>query len=188
MSKYLLIIDFISDLISHDPMAGELARRNVLANAGAVLAKARAAGVPVGHVQVAFSAPDLPEAPERSPLFGKFKGAGVLQLGSPGVAFAGEVAPAQGEAIIVKHQISPFWRTTLDAELEKHGVTELYVAGISTTLAVSSAVREGHDRGLAVTVIADACAAQSLAGHEAELEALGVLCTVSTAAEIDFTA
>jgi nicotinamidase-related amidase len=188
MSKYLLLIDFISDLVSHDPMAGEIARRDVLTNAGTVLAKARAAGIAVGHVQVAFSTPDLPEAPARSPLFAKFKGAGVLQLGSPGVAFASEVAPIEGEAIIVKHQISPFWKTILDAELEKHGVTELYVAGVSTTLAVSAAVREGHDRGLAVTVIADACAAHSLAAHEAELDAFGVLCTVSNAAEIDFTA
>jgi nicotinamidase-related amidase len=188
MSKYLLLIDFISDLVSHDPMAGEIAKRDVLANAGTVLAKARAAGIPVGHVQVAFSTPDLPEAPARSPLFSKFKGLGVLQLGSAGVEFAAEVAPVEGEAIIVKHQISPFWKTILDAELEKHDVTELYVAGVSTTLAVSAAVREGHDRGLAVTVIADACAAHSLAAHDAELEAFGVLCTVSNAAEIDFAA
>lgn len=188
MSKYLLLIDFISDLVSHDPMAGEIARRDVLANAGSVLAKAREAGVPVGHVRVAFSAPDLPEAPAHSPLFARFKGLGVLQLGSPGVAFAAEVAPAEAETVILKHQVSPFWKTVLDAELEKHGVTELYLAGVSTTLAISAAVREGHDRGLAVTVIADACAAHSLAAHEAELEAFGPLCTVSHAAEIDFTA
>ncbi|WP_159982536.1 MULTISPECIES: cysteine hydrolase family protein [unclassified Novosphingobium] len=188
MSKYLLLIDFISDLVSHEPMAGEIARRGVLANAGIALEKARVAGVPVGHVRVAFSAPDLPEAPARSPLFGQFKGLGVLQLGSPGVEFAGEVAPLEGEAIILKHQVSPFWKTILDAELEKHGVTELYLAGVSTTLAISAAVREGHDRGLAVTVIADACAAHSLAAHEAELEAFGVLCSVRGAAEIDFTA
>jgi len=187
MSKYLLLIDFISDLVSHDPMAGEIAARGVLANAGTVLAKARGAGVPVGHVRVAFSAPDLPEAPTRSPLFAQFKNLGVLQLGSPGVEFADEVAPAEGEAIILKHQISPFWKTILDAELEKHGVTELYLAGISTTLAISAAVREGHDRGLAVTVIEDACAAHSLAAHEAELGAFGVLCKVARAEDIDFT-
>lgn len=188
MSKYLLLIDFISDLVSHDPMAGEIARRSVLANAGTALAKARAAGIPVGHVQVAFSAPDLPEAPARSPLFSKFKGLGVLQIGSPGVDFASEVAPIAGEAIILKHQISPFWKTILDAELEKHGVTELYLAGVSTTLAISAAVREGHDRGLAVTVIADACAAHSLAAHDAELEAFGVLCSVSSADALVFAA
>ncbi|EJL32632.1 cysteine hydrolase family protein [Novosphingobium sp. AP12] len=188
MSKYLLLIDFISDLVGHDPMAGEIARRGVLANAGAVLAKAREAGIPVGHVRVAFSAPDLPEAPARSPLFARFKGLGVLQLSSPGVDFADQVAPTEGEAVILKHQVSPFWQTALDAELEKHGVTELYLAGVSTTLAISAAVREGHDRGLAVTVIADACAAHSLAAHEAELEAFGPLCTVSRAAEIDFAA
>ncbi len=188
MSKYLILIDFINDLAGHDPMAGELARRDVIANAGTVLAKARAAGVTVGHVRVAFSAPDLPEAPERSPLFSNFKGSGALQLGTPGVDFVPALAPVEGEAIILKHQISPFWQTILDEELEKHGVTELYVAGISTTLAVSSTVREAHDRGLAVTVIADACAAHSLEAHEAELGAFGVLCKASDAASIDFTA
>ncbi|WP_197165401.1 cysteine hydrolase family protein [Novosphingobium aureum] len=188
MSKYLILIDFINDLVSHEPMAGEIARRDVLGNAAKVLAKARAAGVAVGHVRVAFSAPDLPEAPERSPLFGGFKGSGALQLGTHGVDFDASVTPTADEAIILKHQISPFWKTILDAELEKHDVSELYIAGISTTLAVSSTVREAHDRGLAVTVIADACAAGSLAAHEAELEAFGVLCAVKQADEIDFTA
>ena len=187
MSKYLILIDFINDLVGHDPMAGEIAARDVLGNAAKVLAKAREAGVPVGHVRVAFSALDMPEAPERSPLFGGFKGSGALQLGTPGVDFDPKVTPLEDEAIILKHQISPFWKTILDAELEKHGVTELYIAGISTTLAVSSTAREAHDRGLAVTVIADACAAHSLEAHEAELAAFGVLCEEKQADEIDFS-
>ncbi|MED5545051.1 cysteine hydrolase family protein [Novosphingobium decolorationis] len=186
MSKYLILIDFINDLTSHDPMAGELARRNVVANAASVLEKARKAGVAVGHVRVAFSAPDLPEAPERSPLFANFKGSGALQLGTPGVDFVPALTPAEGEAIILKHQISPFWKTILDEELEKHGVTELYVTGLSTTLAVSSTVREAHDRGLSVKVIADACSAGSLEAHEAELQAFGGLCEITEAAKVSF--
>lgn len=188
MSKYLILIDFINDLAGNDPLAGEIAKRDVVGNAAALLEKARAAGVTVGHVRVAFSAPDMPEAPARSPLFSKFKNSGALQIGGPGVDFVPALTPHDGEAIILKHQVSPFWKTILDAELEKHGVTELYVSGISTTLAVSSTVREAHDRGLAVTVIADACAAHSLESHEAELAALSALASVAKADDVDFSA
>ncbi len=46
------------------------------------------------------------------------------------VAMIGEIEAGDAEAVILKHQVSPFWKTILDAELEKHGVTELYLAGV----------------------------------------------------------
>lgn len=186
MSEYLLLIDFINDLAGHDPMAGEIARRSVLHRTGALLARARSAGIPVGHVRVGFSAPDMPEAPLRSPLFNSFRGSGALQLGEPGTAVVDALTPKPGEADIVKHQVSPFYRTILDEELARHGVTTLYVCGISTAFAVSSAVREGHDRGLAVKLVADCCAAATDEIHAAEVDILSPLCEVVESQDIEF--
>lgn len=185
MASLILVIDLINDLLAHDPVKGEVARRNVLANTATVLGKARAAGVPVAYVRVGFTG-DFAEAPANSPLFGGFKGSWMLQLGTDGTAVHPAVAPQPGDIDIVKHAVSPFIGTTLDAEIARLGVTHLFVSGISTTLAVSSAVREAHDRGLAVTLIEDACAAYDEAEHAAEIAMLARLSQVVASADVAF--
>lgn len=185
MSALLLVIDLINDLLAHDPMRGEVARRNVLANTESVLAKARATGAAIGYVRVGFTG-DFDEAPAASPLFGSFKGSGLLQLETAGTAVHASIAPQPDDIDIVKHAVSPFIGTTLDAHIERLGITKLYVGGISTTLAVSSAVREAHDRGLAVTVIEDCCAAYSEEEHRFEIEMLSRLATVVSAEAVNF--
>src|SRR5690606_22846896 len=87
-------------------------------------------------------------------------------------------APQAGDIDIVKHAISPFYKTILDDELTRLGVTEIFISGVSTALAVSSAIREAHDHGLKVYLIEDCCAAPEEAEHVAEMEMLKVLSTV----------
>jgi nicotinamidase-related amidase len=185
MPSLYLVIDLINDLLGHDPMRNEVERRNVLANTVQAIAKARAASVPVAYVRVGFTG-DFTEAPAASPLFGSFKGSGMLKLGTPGTQVHAAVAPLDSDIDIIKHAVSPFIGTILDAEITRLGIDRLYVSGISTALAISSAVREGHDRGLAMTLIEDGCAADSEGEHGAEIAILGRLCTVTSAADVRF--
>ncbi|MFC3443726.1 cysteine hydrolase family protein [Sphingobium rhizovicinum] len=185
MSSLYIVIDLIHDLLAHEPMKEQIARRHILENGALVLAKARAAGVPVAYVRVAFTG-DFAEAPTASPLFSSFKGSGLLRLGSSGVAVHPAIAPLPADIDIVKHGVSPFIGTRLDAEIARLGVTQLYISGISTTLAVSSAVREGHDRGLAITLIEDTCAAHDDTDHASEIRILSQLCTIRSASETTF--
>lgn len=186
MSSLYLVIDLINDLLAHEPMKGQVARRHVLENCAHVLMKVRAAAVPVAYVRVAFSG-DFAEAPAASPLFSGFKGSGLLQLGSQGAAVHPALAPLPADIDIVKHGVSPFIGTSLDDQIARLRVKQLYISGISTTLAVSSAVREGHDRGLAVTLIEDTCAAHDDADHTSEITILSQLCTVLSAKEASFS-
>jgi nicotinamidase-related amidase len=93
MSSLYLVIDLIHDLLAHEPMKEQIARRHILENCTLVLAKARAAGVPVAYVRVAFTG-DFVEAPAASSLFSGFKGSGLLRLGSAGVAVHPALAPS----------------------------------------------------------------------------------------------
>lgn len=185
MPSLYIVIDLINDLLAHDPMKGEVARRAVLENTATAVARARAAGAMIAYVRVAFTG-DFDEAPVASPLFGGFKGSGMLQLGSAGTAVHSAVAPKAGDIDIVKHGVSPFIGTTLDAEIGRLGIDRLFVSGISTALAVSSAVREAHDRGLSVTLIEDGCAAYDAAEHTAEVAMLSRLCSIVSAADAGF--
>lgn len=177
MSQFYLVIDLINDLLAGDPLSQKVADRNVLSNTAAVLKQARAADCTIGYVRVGFTG-DFNEAPTHSPLFTGFKGSGLLKLETAGTQVHSDVAPQADDIDIVKHAISPFYKTILDDELTRLGVTEIFISGVSTALAVSSAVREAHDRGLKVYLIEDCCAAPLDEEHVAEMEMLKVLSTV----------
>jgi nicotinamidase-related amidase len=89
--------------------------------------------------------------------------AGFLQAGTPGAEIDARVAPAAGEAVIVKHAPNAFLGTDLDERLRALGAGELVVAGMMTSMCVDATVRAAADLGYAVTVVADACAAPDLA-------------------------
>lgn len=53
---------------------------------------------------------------------------------------------APEDAVVVKHRISPFYATGLEAVLRAQRVERLVIAGVSSTWAVQAAARDAHDR------------------------------------------
>jgi len=115
--------------------------------ARAVLDAFRSAGEPIVHV---FHVAEEPDATFFVP-------------GTPGVAFHPAIAPADGEAVIEKHEPNSFIGTGLEAKLRDWGVTELVIAGMMTSMCIDSTTRAASELGFACTVVADACAAPDLA-------------------------
>jgi nicotinamidase-related amidase len=188
----LLVLDMINDLVHADgPNGGlkgygpELARRGTLANAAVAIAKARAAGVPIGYVRVGFS-PDYREVSPTSPLFQGAKKAGLFKLGTWGTEVHPDLAPQPGDFDIVKHRVSPFYATSLEALLRGNGVRRLYLLGVSTSGAVLSAAKDGHDRDYEIVIVADACCALPAAQHEAVLDQVRRFVTIIPAAALEF--
>jgi nicotinamidase-related amidase len=77
-------------------------------------------------------------------------------------AIADVVAPRAGEPVIVKAYPSSFEQTNLDAELKKHGVTDLVLAGFMTHVCVNSTARAAFNHGYRATVVGNATATRSL--------------------------
>ena len=185
MSKGLLCIDFINDIVHPDgKLAGVgygecVARRNTLNHLAAALEHFRRAGAPVVHVRVGFS-PNYCELPRRSPLFGQAEEFGALMLGGWGTQFVGEALPTEGECVITKRRISAFHATELDLVLRTLGVDELFIAGVSTDLAVEAAVRDAHDRDYQVNVLENCCAAADDAAHAAAMNVIAAFGSVIT--------
>ncbi len=184
----LLCLDFINDIVHPEgPLAQSgngafAARHGSLAAVAQAQAAARAAAVPVIHVRVAFS-PDYREVPTESPVFGAAAGHGVLKDGTWGTEFLAELAPAPGELVITKRRVGAFHGTELDLHLRALGVRSVWVAGVSTTLAVLTTVRDGHDRDYAMTVLGDACVARDETAHQMALDLIGLTARVRTTAE-----
>ena len=160
-----LVCDMINDLVHEDGPNGkkgygpELARRKTIANTAEALRKARGAGA---------------------------KTAGLFKLGTWGTEVHPALAPQAGDFDIVKHRVSPFYATTLEAVLRANHIQRLYVCGVSTSGAVLSAAKDGHDRDYDVFVLDDCCCALSEEQHRAVIDQIQRMTTILTAQEVTF--
>jgi nicotinamidase-related amidase len=185
-----LVLDMINDLVHENgpgkkTYGSELKRRNTIANTAEALRKARQAGVRVGYVRVGFSQ-DYRECPPNSRIFQGAKKAGLFKLGTWGTEVYPALAPQPGDFDIVKHRVSPFYGTSLEPILRANGIRRLYLSGVSTSGAVLSGAKDGHDRDYDVFVLEDCCCAMSEAQHRAVVEQMERIATITTAAEVKF--
>jgi len=124
-----------------------------LDQAAELLDRARAAGIPVVHIQH--------DAGEGSPY--DVRGA----IG----AIVDRVAPREGEPVIVKNLPSAFVGTDLDERLKASGASNLVLAGFMTHMCVNSTARSAFNLGYAPTVVAAATATRSLPGPDGPVDA-----------------
>ena len=108
------------------------------ARAAHAIAAARGAGVPVLHVRHEITSTDE---------YG-------FVPGSTGAQIHGAVAPAEGEAVIVKHHPNSFLDTDLADRLDALGDGPVAFAGMMTSTCVDSTVRAASDIGLEAVLVA----------------------------------
>lgn len=191
MTTALIALDFINDIVHPDsPMAGaaaQVAERGVIENANTAIAHARANQWLVVQVKVGFG-PGYAECPKHSPLFGAAKDNGVLQLGTWGTEFheALDSVPAnpEREFTVEKPRVNAFYATPLEALLRANAVDTLFLCGVSTSWAVQSTARDGHDRDYRIRIIEDACATDDIEDHNASIRQLSRISEIVTAREL----
>ncbi len=84
-------------------------------------------------------------------------------------AIADEVAPQNGEAVVVKHYPNAFVQTTLEAQLKSLGIEHIVLAGFMTHMCINSTARGAFNAGFKPTVVASACATRSLTGPQGKV-------------------
>jgi nicotinamidase-related amidase len=149
----LLVMDFQSGIVERLSDADALLDRV----AGAI-ATARARGVPVGYVRVAFEDADYDAVPPTNKIFARLAEGRVNRADSPATAVHDRVAPEPGDIVVRKTRVGAFSTTNLDEQLRKRGISTLVLAGISTSGVVLSTVRDAADRDYRIVVLADGCA------------------------------
>lgn len=185
-----LVMDMMNDLVAEDGFNAQtygiqVKQRDVLANTAKAIAAARKAGVRVGYVRVGFS-PDYREAPANSPIFSGARLNGIFKLGTKGTEVHPALAPEQGDFDIVKHRVSPFYATSLEAILRAHAIERIVMCGVSTNGVVHSGAREAHDRDYEVVILEDCCAGVTADEHMHAVACLGRFGTIIDSSEFDF--
>jgi nicotinamidase-related amidase len=185
-----LVMDMMNDIVAEDGFNAQtygvqVKERGVLANTGAAIAAARAAGAKIGYVRVGFS-PDYREAPAASPIFSGARKNGIFQLGTRGTEVHPSIAPEPQDFDIVKHRVSPFYGTALEPILRANGIERIVMCGVSTNGVVHSGAREAHDRDYEVVILEDCCAGVTPDEHMHAIACMGRYGTIVASRDFDW--
>jgi biuret amidohydrolase len=171
MKSALLLLDLQNEMVDPKGKVGAhgLAKivedRGVLTNAKMCLEAARTAGMAVVHVRLGFRS-DYADCLSVAARIGGLKSNRAAIVGEFGTEFHPMVAPLDGELVITKQCVNPFFNTGLMTWLMQNGIKRLYMGGVATHLVVESTARFADDAGFAPVVIEDICAAPIPALHE----------------------
>ncbi len=183
----LIVLDFINDIVDLNGKFTETAKfvheHHVIDRANEVIAHARKHAILPIFVRVGFSAGYL-ECPAQSPLFGKAREYNALALNSWGTEFQKKLNFQPNDLVVTKHRVNAFYATPLEAILRANQIQHLIVIGVSTDLAVQTAVRDAHDRDYSVTVVSDACGAGSKEVHFSTIRDLASVAKIVLSHEI----
>ena len=150
----LVVIDLQKGIVS-----GTVAR--VVPNAAALAKAFREHDLPGMLGNVTGRAPGRTDAGSRG-------STGTLPAGGADIIDELELQP--GDHVITKRRRSAFHDTGLDTLLRDLGVTQIVLAGVSTSAGVESTARSAHDHGYHVVLATDAMADPDPDSHRHSLE------------------
>jgi len=177
----LIVIDMQRDFLEPGGFGEQLGNDVRLLSAAveplkAVLAAARAAGLPVIHTREGHR-PDMTDCPPSKRARGRLAtrigdpgpNGRILVRGEHGHEIIDQLAPATGEVVIDKPGKGSFYATDLELILRNLGVGSLVVTGVTTEVCVHTTVREANDRGFECLVLGDCCGSYFPEFHEVAL-------------------
>jgi nicotinamidase-related amidase len=144
--------------------------RSALDEAAALLDRARAAGIPIIHIQHSDGPGSL------------------YDIDGESGAIVDRVAPREGEPVVVKNYPNSFVQTDLEDRLKAVDASNLVLAGFMTHMCVNSTARAAFNLGYAPTVVAAATATRALPGLGGDAVPAAVMQTASLAAMADLFA
>ncbi|KAJ9623828.1 hypothetical protein H2204_011014 [Knufia peltigerae] len=161
-STVLLLLDIQNGIVERAGMT-----QSYLDAVSQTLKAARAAHVQVIHVLTAFR-PGYPEASSRNGTKERIAswGDGVFIEGHPSTQLHPVTTPVEGEMVVTKRRVSAFHGTDLDLILRSIGAETLVIAGLITSGAVLSAVRQAADLDYKQIVLEDLCADPDAEVHD----------------------
>jgi nicotinamidase-related amidase len=175
--RALLIIDMQNDFVlpgSPVTVAGALATVPTIRR---LLDAFRAEHQPVLHITRAYRPDGSDVELFRREAF--LHGPQYLLPGSVGAQIVPELAPLPHETVLIKPRFSAFMGTSLDLVLRRLGVQELVIAGTQYPNCIRATVLDAVCLDYVVTVVTDACSAQTDAvaqANIADMAAIGVRC------------
>jgi nicotinamidase-related amidase len=152
----LVVIDLQKGIVA---AATALPAAEIIARASQLARAFRERGLPVVLVNVAGRAPGRTDA-----------GPPKMSFPPDWTELVSELDHQPGDYLLTKQRFGAFIGTSLDSYLRQRGVTQVVLAGISTTIGVESTARSAYDLGYNVAFVVDAMTDRDLDNHRHSVE------------------
>ncbi|MGL4311590.1 MAG: cysteine hydrolase family protein [Paracoccaceae bacterium] len=149
MTTALLVIDMQQGMADRIAAGRQPVNPGAIAKMSALMARFRAAGLPVVHVHHDDADPASP-----------------FRRDAPGGGTMPETAPVTGEEVVWKRGSSGFAGTGLERALRTKGIDTLAIIGAVAGFCVTSTVRAASDLGFRVLLPQDALLGFDLPAHD----------------------
>jgi len=177
----LLIMDMQQGILNGFPGSAAL-----VSKAAEAIAAARQNNIPVIYVVVGFRA-GFPEISSNNMSFSAAKQHFAAVDMAEFMNIHPDLAPADGELIVIKRRISAFTGSDLEVILRAKNIQHLVLSGIATSGVVLSTLREAADKDYRLTVIEDCCADREEEVHRLLMDKIfvrhGIIMSVAAWAE-----
>ncbi|KEQ17448.1 cysteine hydrolase [Endozoicomonas numazuensis] len=184
----LLVLDLINDVVHPDsPIASAsscVAEKNLILNTNHLIEHIRKQRGLIIFFRVGFSASYIECPTQPWSLFRGVREPRAYELGQWGTEFHPDLALNNNDTVLVKHRISPFYSTELEAILRAQCVSRLILTGVSTDYVIQSCAREAHDRDYDTVVVENLCAASTHEIHDQAIASLKRLVNVVHSSEL----
>jgi nicotinamidase-related amidase len=164
-SSALLVMDVQCSVVNRYPEESE----SLLRALGKATTAARAAGIPVIYVIVAFRE-GSPEISHRNRTFSTIAASGAMAQDRPDTQIHPAVTPHPEDIVVTKKRVSAFAGSDLEILLRSLEVGALVLTGIATSGVVLSTLRQAADLDYQLTVLRDGCADADPEVHRVLLE------------------
>jgi len=161
----------------------QVQKNNSVANTQNALAAARARGMMVIYVNIAWR-PGFPELPANTcGLLAEAKEKNECLVGSWGAKVIDELQPQDGEIIVTNFGSDGFEGTDLDLILRANRITDLYVAGQCIEHVVETTIKRSVNMGYTTTLLSDCTSGFTDQNYDAMLAILPLYATLITSGD-----
>jgi nicotinamidase-related amidase len=147
----LCILDIQGGILS---LMGDIAAAAYLSNLTPIVTSARTKGIPIIHITTAFRT-NHPELAATSQ-FASIAKTNAYEIGSPSTAIPAAILDPS-DIQIVKKRVSGFAGNDLEIVLRGLKIETLVIAGVATSGAVLSTVRQAKDLDFGLILLRDLC-------------------------------
>ena len=171
-STALILIDMINAVAKGNgpPYNVPPNRQGVINNFVRLVAHCREVGAPIIYITT-YRRADNSDAPKTIADVGGGGGAAMLE-GTPAVEVIDELAPQDGDYIVVKPRFSAYYGTNMESILKSLGTETILVGGISTQRSVEGTARDAKNRDTQCVVVSDCCTAGEEDVHQMTIDSV----------------
>ena len=170
-STALILIDMINAVAkggNEPPYNVPPNRQAVIDNFVRLVAHCRQVGTPIIYITT-YRRADNSDAPRTAADVGGGGGVPMLE-GTKAVEVIDELAPQEGDYIVVKPRFSAYYGTNMEGILNSLGTETILVGGISTQRSVEGTARDAKNRDTQCVVVSDCCTAGEEDVHQMTID------------------